>query len=99
MSRRATTDRHGGRSAHRSIGLMLWDGTLGGAERFTAALAAEMTRQGAEAQIVFVGGPGLLGASLDELGVAYTSLGLARGRSAIRHRRAAAAMLNRVAEW
>src|SRR4051812_13453571 len=58
---------------------VLWSGRLGGAETFTAALAAALRRKGDEATVVFVGDADRLGERLDQANVPHVSLGAPRG--------------------
>jgi glycosyltransferase involved in cell wall biosynthesis len=65
------------------LALVLWGGYIGGAESFTADLAREMRRQGAEAGVVFVLDGEPLARRLDGEGVPHASLSLPRGRSVL----------------
>ena len=77
----------------RQIALMLWSGELGGAETFTAELAAAFRRADVDARILFLKGAGPLAARLDDWGVPYVALGYRFSKSApFRMRRFAAAL-------
>jgi glycosyltransferase involved in cell wall biosynthesis len=69
------------------LALVLWDGDIGGAERFTAGLATELMSLGSEATLVFVGDPFPLAADLPRTGPAYVGLGFQRGRQLLHHPR------------
>jgi glycosyltransferase involved in cell wall biosynthesis len=75
------------------VALVLWDGAFGGTELLYAGLAAAMRRMGVDAEIVFVASAGPLAARLEESGVPFRCLDLARGRDVLRRpRRFAAAV-------
>jgi glycosyltransferase involved in cell wall biosynthesis len=69
------------------IAAVLWSGTVGGAETFTADLCRTMRELGADVQIVFVTSSEPLSSRIDAVGIPYTSLGLARGREVLYHPR------------
>jgi glycosyltransferase involved in cell wall biosynthesis len=69
---------------------VLWNGSLGGAETFSAMLARQLRADGVIAGVVFVGDPQPLATNLDRDEVPYTALGLQRGRRVLRHPRALA---------
>jgi glycosyltransferase involved in cell wall biosynthesis len=73
------------------IAAVLWSGTIGGTETFTADLCQAMHGLGATPGVVFVTHPGPLAARLDTAGIAHVSLGLGRGRDVVLHPRALAA--------
>jgi glycosyltransferase involved in cell wall biosynthesis len=62
---------------------ILWGGALGGAQNFTADLAAAMQAQGAEQAILFVLDAGDLAERLDRFGITHSALGLQRGRTVV----------------
>jgi glycosyltransferase involved in cell wall biosynthesis len=75
------------------LAVVLWNGSLGGAETLSVALAEHMMLHGAEIKVVFVRQPWPLGERLEASAIPYASLNLARGRDVIRHpRRYAAAV-------
>jgi len=63
---------------------VLWDGRIGGAERFNASLAAEFRRVGVDAPVLFVGRSQPLAMQLDQLGVPYAALGRPTGSAILR---------------
>jgi glycosyltransferase involved in cell wall biosynthesis len=69
------------------LAFVLWQGQLGGAENFTANLAASMRARGIEAVLSFVADPNPLARRLSGLGVPYGSLKLSRGRDVLRYPR------------
>jgi glycosyltransferase involved in cell wall biosynthesis len=69
------------------LAFVLWNGVLGGAETFTAALARALRHKGVDARVVFVGDPSPLEQRLRASGVPYETLGLSRGRSVVLHPR------------
>lgn len=69
------------------ITFVLWDGFIGGAERFTTTLAAEIQAQGTATSVVFVGKGQPLSAQLDRDSVPFRTLGYSRGAHMIRHPR------------
>jgi glycosyltransferase involved in cell wall biosynthesis len=71
----------------RRIALVLWNGKIGGAETFTAALARALRDLGADARVVFLSAPSRLARRLLETGVPFESLELPRGRSLVLHPR------------
>jgi glycosyltransferase involved in cell wall biosynthesis len=66
---------------------VLWDGFIGGAERFTASLAAEVRAQGTAASILFVGKGQPLSTQLESDSVPFRALGYPRGSHVVRHPR------------
>ncbi len=78
------------------LGLVLWNGKLGGAETLSAALAERMRGLGADVTTVFVGQPGPVAERLAAAGAPYLSLDLGRGRNVLRHPRRYAAEVARV---
>jgi glycosyltransferase involved in cell wall biosynthesis len=76
------------------IGLVLWGGTIGGAESFTAALARTMAAQGAEPHVLFVLESASLATELDRSGIPHSELGLPRGRAVLRRPRRFARVLS-----
>ena len=71
----------------RRLALVLWSGTLGGAETFTAALAQTFRAKGVCAQVVFVTDPARLTGRLAAAEVPFEALGLRRGRGIVWHPR------------
>jgi glycosyltransferase involved in cell wall biosynthesis len=69
------------------ITFILWEGFIGGAERFTASLAAAVQAQGTVASILFVGAHQPLSAQLERDSVPFRTLGYSRGAYVIRHPR------------
>lgn len=69
------------------IAAVLWSGTIGGAETFTADLCRAMRDLGASPEILFVTSGEPLSARLDAAALPHSSLGLSRGRKVIRHPR------------
>ena len=69
------------------IFLVVWSGRIGGAETFTAELAAALRDRGLDTRVLFVTDAGSLGERLRAAGVPFTSLGLSRGRAIIGHTR------------
>lgn len=67
-----------------SLVFVLWSGTTGGAESFTAALCRQLRAAGVGASILFVCDAGLLARRLEQDGVPHRSLGLRRGRHVVR---------------
>jgi glycosyltransferase involved in cell wall biosynthesis len=63
------------------IAVVLWNGDLGGAETFSAALARQLRADGVDSGIVFVGRPEPLSGELGD--VPSASLGLRRGRDVL----------------
>ena len=70
------------------IAAVLWSGTVGGAETFTADLCRTMRDLGASPGVVFVMHGQPLSERLDAAAIPHTTLGLPRGREVIRHPRA-----------
>jgi glycosyltransferase involved in cell wall biosynthesis len=71
----------------RRLALVLWNGRVGGAEKFTVALASMLRAKGADARVLFVGDPYPLGERLRVDGVPYETLSLPRGRHVLLHPR------------
>lgn len=69
------------------LAIVLWKGDIGGAEILSISLAKCLREFGAETTIVFVGDPEPLAARVSRAGVRFTSIGLSRGRSLLRHPR------------
>src|SRR5438105_6351973 len=69
------------------IAAVLWNGNIGGAETFTAALCRTMRELGVEVGIVFVSDGKPLDAQLDADAIPHWSLGLRRGSHVIGHPR------------
>jgi glycosyltransferase involved in cell wall biosynthesis len=69
------------------IAAVLWNGNIGGAETFTAALCRTMRELGGDVGIVFVTDGKPLDAQLDADAVPHVSLGLQRGSHVIGHPR------------
>jgi glycosyltransferase involved in cell wall biosynthesis len=78
-------------SRPRRVAVVLWSGSLGGAQTLSVALAERMARLGAGVTIVFVGAPMPLAGRLEDCALPYTSVGLTRGRDVLRHPRRYAA--------
>jgi glycosyltransferase involved in cell wall biosynthesis len=72
------------------IAALLWSGTVGGTETFTADLCRSMLELGAEASVVFVTRSEPLASRLEAAGVSFATLGLGRGREVLLHPRALA---------
>lgn len=69
------------------ISLVLWDGFIGGAERFTVSLAGELRRRGVDAGVVIVGPGEQLRVQLQREEVPAVHLGFSRGATVVRHPR------------
>lgn len=69
------------------VSFVVWDGLIGGAERQSAALAAEFQRQGVQTAIVFVGGHDQLRGQLERDSVQSHHLGMPRGGNILLHPR------------
>jgi glycosyltransferase involved in cell wall biosynthesis len=69
------------------IALVLWTGILGGAERFTAALALHLRQCGVTPTVVFLGPHRPLSHVLERDGIEYASAGFERGSSVVLHPR------------
>jgi glycosyltransferase involved in cell wall biosynthesis len=65
------------------VALVLWGGAIGGAQNFTADLAAAMQAQGTETSIVFVLEAADLRERLDRSAIPHSALGLRRGRQVL----------------
>jgi glycosyltransferase involved in cell wall biosynthesis len=66
------------------IALVLWDGSIGGAENFTADLAGAIQAQGAEPVLVFVLESAEMTDRLDRSGIPHSALGFRSGREVLR---------------
>jgi glycosyltransferase involved in cell wall biosynthesis len=66
------------------IALVLWDGSIGGAENFTVDLARAMQAQGAEPVLLFIQEGEELADRLDRSGIPHSALRLRRGREVLR---------------
>lgn len=84
------------RPRRRRLGLVLWNGHIGGAEVFTVALAERMQRCGADVSIVFIEDPYPLASRIPI--VRYQSLGFERGRDVLWHPRRYASEIARVSQ-
>lgn len=73
------------------LAVVLWNGNLGGAETVSVAVAEALQRLGGQVTVVFTQGPWPLAKRLQASGIAYTCLGLRRGRDVLRHPRLYAA--------
>jgi glycosyltransferase involved in cell wall biosynthesis len=69
------------------VGLVLWNGGIGGAEVLSISLAEAMHRLGTRVTIVFIEQPFPLARRLADLGIPHRSLGFRRGREVLRHPR------------
>jgi glycosyltransferase involved in cell wall biosynthesis len=67
------------------LAFLVWDGLIGGAELFTASLAAELGSRGIEATIIFVGQADQLEDRLRGDGIPFRSLGLRPGSRVLTH--------------
>jgi glycosyltransferase involved in cell wall biosynthesis len=76
------------------LALVLWTGILGGAERFTAALAAHLRDHAVEPTVVFLGSHRPLSLVLEEHGVPYACTGFRRGSSVVVHPRRFAGLVS-----
>jgi glycosyltransferase involved in cell wall biosynthesis len=75
------------------LAFLVWDGLIGGAETFTASLAAELGSRGVEATVIFVGHADQLEDRLRRDGTPFRSLGFRPGSRVLTHpRRLAAAV-------
>jgi len=74
------------------VGLVLWNGNIGGAEVFTVSLAASLRRQGVDAEVIFVADPKPLCERVSS-SVRFRSLGFRRGRELALHPRRYASMV------
>ena len=72
------------------LAAVLWSGSFGGAETFTAELCRVLRVLGADARVLFVTSPEPLNTRLEASGVPFATLGLRRGREVVRHPRALA---------
>lgn len=84
------------RVPRRQIGLVLWNGDIGGAEVFSLSLAERMRQFGVDTSMVFINHPYPLLARASSPKVPTRSLGLRRGRNALLHPRRYAADVARV---
>jgi glycosyltransferase involved in cell wall biosynthesis len=65
------------------VAIVLFSGQLGGAETFSASLAAQFLESGVRATVVLIDGRGPLPERLDALGVPYAVYGAKRGRGVV----------------
>jgi glycosyltransferase involved in cell wall biosynthesis len=65
------------------VAIVLFSGQLGGAETFSANLAAQLPESGVRATVVLIDGRGPLPQRLDALGVPYAVYGAKRGREVV----------------
>jgi glycosyltransferase involved in cell wall biosynthesis len=65
------------------VAIVLFSGRLGGAETFSAHLAAHLPDYGVDGHVVLIEGVGELPERLDSLGVPYTVYGARRGREIV----------------
>jgi len=65
------------------VAIVLFSGRLGGAESFSAHLAAHLRDHGVDGHVVLIEGVGDLQRRLDSLGVPYTVYGARRGREIV----------------
>jgi glycosyltransferase involved in cell wall biosynthesis len=75
------------------LAAILWSGSVGGAETFTADLCRKMRDLGADVHVVFVTHSEPLDGRIGAAGIPHTSLGLARGREVLYRPRALATTL------
>lgn len=81
------------RAPTENFAFVIWDGGIGGAERLSVTLAAELRRRGITTHVVVIGEAGQLRRQLRREGVPFTALGLRPGSKILRHpRRFAAAV-------
>jgi glycosyltransferase involved in cell wall biosynthesis len=78
------------------LALVLWNGNIGGAETFTAALARAFRDADIEARVVIVTHAEPLAQRLLETGIPFEALGLRRGRAVLWHARRFARTLTAV---
>jgi glycosyltransferase involved in cell wall biosynthesis len=69
------------------LGVVVWDGTVGGAEVFSANLCVALREFGVCSTLVFVGKPSPLSDLVEQLGIPYVSLDLSRGSRVVLHAR------------
>ncbi len=67
------------RSGRRRIAIVLWDGTIGGAETLMANLAGALEAHAVDARVLFIAQPEPLCERLHAQGISWASLGHARG--------------------
>jgi len=67
------------------ITFILWRGDIGGAERVTVNIAAELRRQGADARILFICDAARLVGQLEACSVPFAALDLERGSQVLAH--------------
>ena len=67
------------RAGRRQIAIVLWDGTIGGAETLMAQLAGALGAHAVDARVLFVCEPEPLAERLDDQGIRWASLGHKRG--------------------
>lgn len=76
------------------VAIVLFSGQLGGAEAFSASLAAQLPESGVRATVVLIDGRGPLPQRLDALGVPYAVYGAKRGREVVYRPRRFAKLVN-----
>jgi glycosyltransferase involved in cell wall biosynthesis len=76
------------------VAIVLFSGQLGGAETFSASLAAQLPDSGVRATVVLIDGRGPLPQRLDALGVPYAVYGAKRGREVVYRPRRFAKLVN-----
>lgn len=69
------------------VGLVLWNGDIGGAEVLTLSLARRLRQLGCRPTILFIQEPGALGQRIEVDDVPVVSMGMRRGRDILRHPR------------
>lgn len=83
MRSRASDGEHKPARGAPEVAIVLFSGQLGGAETFSASLAAQLPESGVRATVVLIDGRGPLPQRLDALGVRYAVYGAARGRKVV----------------
>jgi glycosyltransferase involved in cell wall biosynthesis len=68
-----------GRARRRQVAIVLWNGTIGGAETLMVQLAAALRAEDVDAHVLFVCEPEPLAERLDDQGIPWSSLAHARG--------------------
>lgn len=91
-------DEHVGLPTGTGLAILLWNGGIGGAETFTANLAAKLRDRGVDAQVLFVTSGGPLEERLDSLSVPHRTLGFRRGRDVIPRARVLARAVQRIGD-
>jgi glycosyltransferase involved in cell wall biosynthesis len=76
--------------------VLLWDGNVGGGERFSAELAGALRGIGVDARMLFVRDPGPLARELERLGVPYETFGATRVQEVLWRPRAFARQAARI---